>query len=52
MMGARSRATPQQADPSYAAPLGEDDVNSRHMETPHHSRTSLAARTPRASPSW
>jgi len=47
MMGARSRATPQQADPSYAAPLGEDDVNSRHMETPHHSRTSSAARTSR-----
>jgi hypothetical protein len=47
MTRARSRAAQQQAGPSYAAPQEEDEVNSMHMETPHHSRTSAAARTPR-----
>jgi len=44
MTRARSHAAPQQAGPSYAAPQEEDEVNS--METPHHSRTSSATRTP------
>ena len=47
MTRARSHAAQQQAGPSYAAPQEEDEVNSMHMETPHHSRTSSAARTPR-----
>ena len=46
MTRARSHAAQQQAGPSYAAPQEEDEVNSMHMETPHHSRTSSAARTP------
>jgi len=46
MMRARSRAAQQQAGPSYA-PQEEDEVNSMHMETPHHSRTSSAECTPR-----
>jgi len=50
MMRARSCAVQQQASPSYAAPQEEDEVNS--METPHHSRTSSAAHTPRPRPKW
>jgi len=41
-----SRAAQQQAGPSYVAPQEEDEMNSLHMETPHHSWTS-AVRTPR-----
>ena len=47
MTRARFCAAQQQASLSYAAPEEEDEVNSMHMETPHHSRTSSAARTPR-----
>jgi len=46
MTRAQSHAAQQQAVPSYAAPQEEDEVNSMHMETPHHSMTSSAARTP------
>jgi len=46
MTRARSHAAQQQAGPSYAAPQEEDEVNSMHMETPHHSKTSSTARTP------
>ena len=47
MTRARSRAAQQQASPSYAAPQEEDEVNSMHMETLHHSRT-LQQRAPLA----
>jgi len=45
MTRARPHAAQQQAGPSYA-PQGEDEVSSMHTETPHHSRTSSATRTP------
>jgi len=47
MIRARSHAAQQQVGPSYAAPQEEDEVDSMHMETPHHSRTSSAARIAR-----
>jgi len=47
MTRAWSRAAQQQASPSYAAPQEEDEVNSMHMETPHHSRTSSIVCTAR-----